>query len=76
MARYEVQHAYHSVGAQVGPWKVGDLVELDEASAEWVNRDSPGCLVAAAEAPRGEPVREQLPGRDRQHRGGRNRGGS
>lgn len=78
-AQYKVQHSYHSVGVQLGPWRAGDVVELEDAVAEWVNRDSPGCLLAAsaapeATAPADEPVRQKPAGQNRQHRGGANRG--
>lgn len=73
MPRYEVVHSYRSArdGQQFGPWRPGDFVELDDADAAWVNRDSPGCLIAP---PGEDPVRAKPPGRDRQHRGGANRG--
>ena len=40
---YQVQWDYRS--GLGGPWKKGDLVELDPRVAEAVNRDSPGVLV-------------------------------
>lgn len=75
---YEVQHAYQSFrdGQQFGPWQAGDRLELSEADAAWVNRDSPGCLLAAGGIVEPEPDREQPTGRDRQARQGRNRGRS
>ncbi len=74
--RYEVQHSYQSFrdGQQYGPWQAGETVELSETDAEWVCRDSPGCLLAAGDILEAE--REKPAGRDRQHRGGRNRSGS
>lgn len=84
--RYEVRHAYRSTrdGQQFGPWHAGDAVELSEADADWVNRDSPGCLLAAGgvvegAAPssgEGDPERQKPAGRNRQHRGGANRASS
>lgn len=76
--RYEVQHAYRSFrdGVQFGPWQSGETVELSEADAEWVCRDSPGCLLAAGGTVEPEPERQQPTGRDRQARPGRNRGRS
>lgn len=73
MARYEVVHAYRSSrdGQQYGPWQPGEFVELSVADAEWVNRDSPGCLIAP---PGEDPVRQKSPGPNRQHRGASNRG--
>lgn len=81
MPRYEVRHAYRSArdGRQFGPWVAGDVVELDAADAEWLLRDSPGCLLragGAVERPANEPARAKPALADRQHRGGRNRSGS
>lgn len=47
---YRVEHRYHAVdnGAHVGPWVGGELVDLDEERAAWVNRDSPGTLAPVA----------------------------
>lgn len=84
MTAFEVQHAYTARrdGQQFGPWVEGDHVELEPADAEWVERDSPGCLHSAGgkveSAPAvGEdgPERQKPAGRDRQHRGGTNRSG-
>jgi hypothetical protein len=80
--RYEVQHAYKSFrdGQQFGPWQAGETIELSEADAEWVCRDSPGCLLAAGgtaeAAPAATEERQKPAGANRQHRGSRNRGGS
>jgi hypothetical protein len=85
--RYEVQHRYGSTrdGQQYGPWQAGETVELSDQDAAWVNRDSPGCLLAAGgivepgeELAVGEdgPERQKPAGRNRQHRGGANRSGS
>ncbi len=73
---YEVQHAYRSTrdGQQFGPWAAGDRIELPEADAKWVNRDSPGCLLAAGGIVESEPERQKPASRDRQQRGGANRG--
>lgn len=85
MDRYEVQHRYGAYrdGQQIGPWAEGDQVELSLADAEWVNRDSPGCLLRAGgvveDAPvadEAEPERAKPAGRNRQAHPGRNRGGS
>lgn len=86
MPRFEVRHAYRSSrdGQQYGPWTAGETVELSDADADWVNRDSPGCLLAAGgiiespvltASPDG-PERMKPAAADRQHRGGRNRSGS
>lgn len=42
MKKYKVQWDYRS--ATLGPWVKGEVVELDPALAEAVNRDSPGVL--------------------------------
>lgn len=55
MARYTVGHGYTASrdGKQLGPWAAGDEVELDDAEAAWVERDSPGALAAiVVKAPR------------------------
>lgn len=76
MPKYLVNHAYasRSDGVQYGPWSPGDSVELLEAVAEWVNRDSPGTLSAlpvATSEP--APVREAAPKPNRQARVSKNR---
>jgi len=79
--KYTINHAYSSRrdGQQFGPWQAGDVVELEPADAEWVNRDSPGCLAEAKAKAKAETKaddggeRQQQPTADRQHRGGRNR---
>lgn len=76
MPAYEVKHGYRSRrdGQDYGPWEAGQTVELTEADAEWVNRDSPGCLAEAEPAKADKPERAKQPAADRQHRGGANRG--
>lgn len=72
MARYTVARRYSSYrdGRQFGPWVGGEVVELDDADAQWLDRDSPGLLT-----PERAPVeRAAKPAADRQHKGGRNRG--
>lgn len=75
MPRYTVKHAYAASrdGLQFGPWEKGSEVELDQADAEWVERDSPGALVEVQPKP-AKPARTQAPAQDRQQRGGPNRG--
>lgn len=79
MARYKLNHSYRSFrdGVQYGPWTAGDEVELTDADAEWLERDSPGVLVKPEPEPDPEPEksaeRQKPPAADRQHRGGRNR---
>lgn len=81
MGRYVVRHSYTSYrdGQLFGPWAAGDTIELSEADAEWVNRDSPACLAAPGkpEPVKPEPAeRQKPPAKDRQHRGAANRGAS
>jgi hypothetical protein len=77
MPRYTVAHRYTSTrdGQRYGPWQRGETVELSEADAAWVNRDSPGALdVDPDPEPEPPPVeRNKTTTRDRQHRGGRTR---
>lgn len=77
MPKYLVNHSYTSRGdgVQYGPWSPGDSVELLEAVAEWVNRDSPGTLSALPEST-SEPAplaREAAPKPNRQARVPKNR---
>lgn len=49
MPRYTVQHHYSAQRSgsdtrMFGPWEPGTEVELEEADAEWVNRDSADTL--------------------------------
>lgn len=80
MPQYVINHSYRASrdGQPIGPWSAGDTVELSEADAEWLERDSPGVLCAPAPAEVAqvddEASRQQPPARDRQARGGRNRG--
>lgn len=76
MARYTVNHSYRSFsdGKQHGPYEPGTVVELEPVDAEWVNRDSPGCLTEVAAAVE-EPARQAPTAPNRQHKGGRNRAG-
>jgi hypothetical protein len=48
-AEFTVGHDYSSVrDGETYAWKKGDRVEVDTELADWVNRDSPGTLAAAA----------------------------
>ncbi len=72
MPRYLVNHAYRSFsdGRQFGPFTAGETVELGEAEAEWVNRDSPGCLSPEADE-------DAAPGKQtRPHKAARSRAAS
>lgn len=67
MARYRVSHVYAAYrdGQHYGPWTPGEVVELDQDVAEWVNRDSPGVLSPVVEEP---AQREMPPTPDRQQK--------
>lgn len=71
MPTYAVNHRYSARrdGQTFGPYEPDTTVELDEADAEWINRDSPGCLTAADAPVDGEAE----PAKDRAHKGGRRR---
>ena len=78
MAAYRVNHAYRSRrdGIDFGPYTPGTTVELEVADADWVNRDSPGCLTSVEGDNEHSDVDadgEAEPAKDRQHRGGRKR---
>lgn len=47
MSKYKVQWNYRS--SLGGPYLKGDVIELDEKTAEAVNRDSPGVLKSVIE---------------------------
>lgn len=76
MAEFTLIHSYASQrdGQRFGPWQAGDVVDLEQADAEWILRDSPGSLCPVDDLPAEEAEREKPAGRDRQHRGGQNRG--
>jgi hypothetical protein len=48
MPQFIIRQRYTSYrdGKTYGPWQVDEVVELDTADAEWVERDSPGTLTA------------------------------
>lgn len=73
MPRYLVNWRYSAYrdGVTYGPYAEGDTVELSEADAAWIDRDSPGVLAAEKQA-----EREAKPTANRQHKGGRNRAGA
>jgi len=73
MPGYAVNHRYGSKrdGQLFGPWEADTSVDLTEADAEWVNRDSPGTLTPLE--PGVEADGEAPAAKDRQHRGGRKR---
>jgi hypothetical protein len=52
-------------GVVFGPWVEGDVVEVDDDRAAWMNRDSPGTLVPAdEEAPEDAEDTEDAEGGD------------
>lgn len=53
MAKYKVQYHYNTRGPDgtVLGWTKGTVVELDDAIAEWVERDCTGLLVPVVEVP-------------------------
>jgi hypothetical protein len=55
--RFKVRWKYTS--SLGGPFLKDDVVELDEAKAEAINRDSPGVLVAVQAKKAGQPVDEK-----------------
>lgn len=62
MPDYRVNHDYQA-GA-LGPFKKGQTVDLTEAQAEWVNRDSDGTLSPAkpeAKPEKAPAVKKQAP---------------
>lgn len=59
MGTYVLNWPYEAYrdGTRYGPWAVGAVVNLDEADAEWVERDSPGALSkSVAAGPADTPV--------------------
>lgn len=61
---YRVNHHYASGGR--GPWEGGELIDLDDETAAWVERDSPGCLSAHAPEPPPEPVKPAKPSKPKE----------
>ena len=57
MKRYIVQRYYHS---DYATYQAGDVIELDDDTAAWLNRDSPG-VIAEVVPPEPEPVPEPEP---------------
>lgn len=71
---YTINHSYRSTrdGQTYGPWVAGDKVELSDADAEWLERDSPGVIAT----PEPEPAERQAKSApNRQQRATRNRAG-
>lgn len=66
MTTYTVQWNYAS--SYGGPWREGEVVELDEAVATAVNRDSPGVVVPKKPKPKPEakPRAKNAPTKTRQ----------
>ena len=73
MAEYTFGWAYTARrdGITFGPYEAGQVTELDDADAEWINRDSPGILDQPEPEP--EPERQAEPKPNRQAKPARNR---
>ncbi|WP_435111879.1 hypothetical protein [Nocardiopsis synnemataformans] len=58
MTAYVVNHPYTATrdGRRFGPWDTGTTVDLDEADAAWVLRDSPGVIARVGES--AEPAKD------------------
>lgn len=80
MPDYIVSHRYTARrdGQTFGPWEKGDAVQLEQADADWVNRDSEGCLAEAkpkaVKADKDE-VADGKTGPNRQHQPAKTRAG-
>jgi hypothetical protein len=50
VVKYQVAQRYTASrdGLIVGPYAAGDVVDLDDEAAAWVNRDAPGTLAPIA----------------------------
>lgn len=74
MPNYTVHHRYTAVrdGQRFGPWVEGDAVQLTEDEADWVNRDSAGCLIEVVPV---EVAKDGKTGPNRQHKPANNRAG-
>lgn len=58
MPLFIVQWKYKS--SLGGPWQAGERVEVDAATAEVINRDSVGVLVAETERPVDAPPNDRM----------------
>lgn len=60
MPRYKVRHRYFAIdnGQPIGPLHPDTEVEFDMPRAEWINRDSPGCLKLIRERKSSAPAAE------------------
>ena len=62
MAAFQVARNYFAVyRSQPIALAEGTVVDIDDVTADWVNRDSPGCLVPTDTAPAVEPVAAPAP---------------
>lgn len=69
--RYTVTRAYTSGSG--GPWRAGDVVEIDDDLAAHLEADSPGLLVPVADEPEPEARTFDAPPHDRQVKAARKR---
>ncbi len=76
MAVHVISRAYRSArdGRVYGPWSAGDKVDLTQAEAEWLERDSPGVLEPLVRQEK-QLLRQDKPTANRQMRSAKNRGG-
>jgi len=70
MTIYIVQWDYRS---SLGSFNKGDEIDLDQATADLINRDSPKVLKEKRDPKSPPPERTESPKADRQARGGANR---
>lgn len=77
MPKYTVNHRYTARrdGITFGPWTAGDTVELTEPDAEWVSRDSEGCLTEVKPKAVKADDGDGKAGPNRQHQPAKNRAG-
>ena len=50
MSKYRIVHDYTS--GNLGPFKAGDVVEIDDRIIEWLLRDSPGVAEPVKDKPK------------------------
>ena len=57
-----MQYRFMRLPSGAGLWNEGDLAEFDDATAAWLLRDVPGCIVRS---PRPTPKRRAIAGEGR-----------
>ena len=58
MSKYLIVHDYTS--GNLGPFKKGDVVEIDDRIIEWLLRDSPGVAELVKEERAAKPKRNRM----------------